>query len=465
MFNETFKNTKQQLDNIGCGFCLAKWTQTTLHLQVGQTHSCHHPTPHKVELTELSLNPSSLHNSVFKKRQRKMMLEGERPDECNYCWNIEDNSNSFSDRVYKSSEPWSIKHYEEIKNMHWRENFNPRYVEVSFSNHCNFKCSYCGPTYSSQWVQEIEQHGGYPTSTNYNNLDLIFGRRTNALPYLHSEVNPYVDAFWEWWPDLYKDLHTFRITGGEPLLTKDTFRILDYIIETKTPNKNLNLCINTNLSAPTKIFNQFVDKIEKIIDNQLVYEFIIFTSVDTWGKQAEYIRHGLDFNLFWERLDLLLDKFKTLTIDIMSTYNALSVPNYKQLMDNVYILKKRHHNPYRFWGSALLLDSSYLRWPPHQTVKILDNNWGIEIDEQSKLADFYEQSRVGILDGYGFTDIEINKIKRIKDWFYLVEDEKNLKVNRKDFYQFITEHDNRRGTKFENVFPELKDFLEKCKSL
>ena len=26
--------------------------------------------------------------------------------------------------------------------------------------------------------------------------------------------------FWRWWPDLYRDLHTFRITGGEPMLQK-----------------------------------------------------------------------------------------------------------------------------------------------------------------------------------------------------------------------------------------------------
>ncbi len=101
MFNKTFENTKNKLNEVGCGFCLAKWTQATLHLQVGQTHSCHHPVPHQVGLSELPLNPSSLHNSVIKKRQRKTMLEGGRPEECNYCWNIEDTSTSFSDRAIK----------------------------------------------------------------------------------------------------------------------------------------------------------------------------------------------------------------------------------------------------------------------------------------------------------------------------------------------------------------------------
>ena len=30
--------------------------------------------------------------------------------------------------------------------------------------------------------------------------------------------NPYVQAFWRWWPNIYKDLEVFRMTGGEPLL-------------------------------------------------------------------------------------------------------------------------------------------------------------------------------------------------------------------------------------------------------
>lgn len=144
----TSQEVKDKLDKVGCGMCLAKWTQVTMHLSMGMTHSCHHPSPHKVPLAQIKRNPTALHNTKFKKLKRKEMLEGKRPDECNYCWNVEDNSNSFSDRVFKSSEPWSIKSYDDIVNANWRDDFNPRYVEVSFSNTCNFKCAYCGPQFS-----------------------------------------------------------------------------------------------------------------------------------------------------------------------------------------------------------------------------------------------------------------------------------------------------------------------------
>jgi organic radical activating enzyme len=460
MLNEVFEKTRNKLNDVGCGMCLAKWTQVTMHLHNGTNHSCHHPSPHKIPLEEIMNDPKALHNTNFKKKIRKEMLEGGKPKECDYCWNIEKSSNAFSDRTYKSSEPWSSPHFEDILKTGWQNNFNPKYVEVSFSNTCNFKCSYCGPQYSSKWVEEINQFGPYKTSTNFNDIALF--KKEGTMPYLASDHNPYVEAFWKWWPEMYQDLHTFRITGGEPLLSKDTFKLLDYIIETPNPNKKLSLCINSNLGIPQKLFDEFVSKVEKIIDNELVHEFIIFTSCDTWGEQANYIRNGLDYNLFKERVDFLLDKFKPLTIDIMSTYNALSVPNYHKLIEDVIVLKERHHNPYRYWGSSLLLDSSYLRWPNHQSVKILENHWADTIDRQAKLVDFHEQTRIG-LDGFGFTDIEINKIKRIKDWFITENNDENLKQNRRDFYKFIKEHDKRRGTDFDKTFPELEEFLQKCR--
>ena len=150
--NPHYADTKAKLDGIGCGMCLAKWTQVTMHLQMGQTHSCHHPSTHKIPLSEIKRNPTALHNTRFKKKKRKEMLEGKRPAECDYCWNVEDNSDRFSDRVFKSNESWSLPHFDEIATSDWRTDYNPKYVEVAFSNRCNFKCSYCGPSFSSSWA-------------------------------------------------------------------------------------------------------------------------------------------------------------------------------------------------------------------------------------------------------------------------------------------------------------------------
>ena len=70
-------------------FCLAKWHHTTIYLQTGETHSCYHPAPHSIPLSEIKDNPSALHNTNEKKNQRIAMLNGEKPSGCDYCWNIE----------------------------------------------------------------------------------------------------------------------------------------------------------------------------------------------------------------------------------------------------------------------------------------------------------------------------------------------------------------------------------------
>ena len=258
--NPIYLSTKDKLNEVGPGFCLAKWTQVTLQLQNGHNHSCHHPRTHKISETEIARNPSALHNTRYKKLRRKEMLQGARPEECDYCWNVEDNSDRFSDRIFKSGENWSYPYMDEIKNLDWRDDYNPRYVEVAFSNACNFKCSYCGPAFSTTWVEEIEKYGAYPTLDNFNSPEWLL--REDKFPIPAREHNPYTEAFWKWWPDLYRDLHTFRITGGEPLMAKDTWKVLDYIIEHPNPNKELKLAFNSNLGVPDNLIDKFIEKIK-----------------------------------------------------------------------------------------------------------------------------------------------------------------------------------------------------------
>jgi organic radical activating enzyme len=458
--SESFDITKSKLDSVGCGFCLAKWTQVTMHLHNGMTHSCHHPAPHKIPLDEIKTNPTALHNTRFKKEKRREMLTGKRPEECNYCWKVEDSSNSFSDRVFKSSEPWSEPFLNEIKGLNWRANYNPKYVEVSFSNTCNFKCSYCSPMFSSKWMEEIERYGGYPTSTAFN--DLTWVKSTNQLPYKNSDENPYVESFWNWWPSLYNDLHTFRITGGEPLLSKDTWKILEFISENKTPNRKLNLSINTNLGSPKHLIEKFVTLAKKIIDEDRVNEFIIFTSCEAYGSQAEYIRNGLDFNLFLGNVEYILKELPKVTINVMATFNALSVFGYNQLIDKIFELKQKYQNKERYWISAIQLDTSYLRWPQHLSVKILENSEKNLILESAKKA-FYYATPEFTHNHYGFSDVEVQKIKRIYD-YAMSNDSFDVKTNQNDFVMFVDEHDVRRGTNFLETFPELENFYKNVKN-
>lgn len=442
---------KNILDKTGPGMCLAKWTQSTIHLGVGHTHSCHHPRTHVIPIAEIQKNPSALHNTEYKKLIRKEMLEGHRPSECNYCWNIEDlgNNNQFSDRVLKSSETWSLPYYDQIVKNGYDKDFDPRYVEISFSSVCNFKCSYCMPSVSSKWMEEIERYGPYPTSMNYNTLDWV--RKQNKMPIPVRENNPYIEAFWKWWPDLYKNVDTFRITGGEPLLDKNTYKILDYVIE--NPNPALDLCINSNLCVPDELYEKFISKIEIIQKNNLVKNFTLYTSCEAHDAAAEYIRYGMDYQQWLKNCYMYADRVPTPSLGIISTYNALSITTFSSFMFDV---KKIMNKLESKSNGRFYLDIPYLNNPPHQNVKILTEDFIQRIENQ-----------INYMVHLNYKNYEIDKLKRTATM--MVEgikspSDQNL-INRKDFAIFVDEHDRRRGTNFLETFPEMETFYEFCKKL
>ena len=65
----------------------------------------------------------------------------------------------------------------------------------------------------------------------------------------------------------------------------------------------------------------------------------------------------------------------------------------------------------------------------------------------------------------GYSDIEIQKIKRTYDWMIAPQDEELLNKRRSNFYRYFEAHDGRRGTNFLKTFPEFKDFYNECKQL
>jgi len=259
-----FDSSKKQIDAVSPTFCAAKWLQVSLHLTNGKTHSCYHPPTHSIDVSELDANPAALHNTTQKFQERKLMLSGQRPSGCDYCWKIED-AGHVSDRYYRSSEHWAKHKIIEIAKQPFDFNVVPTYVEVNFNQTCNFKCAYCSPHLSSEWEHEIKKHGAYKINGQEHN-DIFTLKNIGLMPIDEStKNNPYVQAFWRWWPNIYKDLEVFRMTGGEPLLDANTFKILDYVYE--NPNKNLELGVTSNLCPPRQdIFDRFLEKV-KLLDS------------------------------------------------------------------------------------------------------------------------------------------------------------------------------------------------------
>ena len=439
---------KMQAD-LGPALCLAKWKQVSLHLPTGLNNSCYHPPLHRIPIEDIGRNPSALHNTPHKKEQRKMMLAGVKPAECSYCWNMEAHD-KLSDRHYRSGEPWAAKDYSIITKSTGDEDVIPSYVEVNFNNVCNLACSYCSPQFSSTWQQETDRHGAYPTLVPHNDPEHFSGHRR---PIPARDHNPYVEAFWAWWPTLYPELEHFRMTGGEPLLDRNTYRVFDYVLENPSPKLHLN--VTSNFSVDEKSWQKYLAYVKQLCDGRIEH-FMQYVSLDAWGAQAEYIRHGLDFDLLWDRVNQFLTQvpnYSSLTFIV--TMNNLSVPSIENLFAGILGLRKTYSKTYqRVW-----FDTPVLREPAWQSLQILPEPYADKLEHL--WAWMIRQIETDQAPFQGFKDYELSRLDRDIAWMRSGQGQDHSRA-RADFYRFFSEHDRRRGTNFLTTFPEMRSWWAEC---
>lgn len=446
---QILEEKREKINKVSCSFCTAKWLQTTLLLQNGYNHSCHHPAPHKIPLEEIAADPAALHNSQYKKEQRLKMLQGERPSECDYCWNIEDlGKDYFSDRHYKTADTWAWDRFDEIASSDPGENVYPSYLEVSFSNACNFACAYCSPEISSKWMEDIKQNGPYPTKHGAHHLDYL--EKVGKMPYRHNDDNPYVNAFWKWFPDTLPHLKVLRITGGEPTMSKDTWKLLDYLIE--NPRQGLDVAINTNACVEDKLVDRLIEKINKL--NELGVKVDIYTSLESTGAQAEYARDGLDYRKWLLNVNRFLRETKS-TVAIMTTINILSLTTFIDFIMLIMDFRKEFNTS--FEHNRIPLSINYLRWPPHLQSTLLD------IDERIGIADTIEKFCEQWLKYYSkekYARIYLEEFDQIKRFCDYLRTTQPAIEHRQDFVKYIQAYDKRRGKSFSDTFLHYANLLE-----
>jgi len=444
------------VNKVSPTFCLAKWHHTTLYLQTGETHSCYHPPTHPIDLKELKNNPSALHNTRIKKQERKEMLAGVQTEGCKYCWNIENMGDDYiSDRHIKTSSIYTEARFKQASRGPWDQNINPEYVEVNFGNECNFKCGYCHPKYSSRFYNEIKQHGPVDTVKNHRcDVDWL-------KIYEREEENPYVDAFFKWWPELSKTLSILRVTGGEPLMHVSTWKLLNTIKETPMPDLELN--INSNMGIKTALVDKMVEHVNHLTENKKIKIFKLFTSVDTWGPRAEYIRTGLDLELWERNLDTYL-KSTGQPISFMITFNILAVPTFKSLL--VKILEwRREYNQYNKTDQPQMVrfDTPYLKEPLQYDMNILPKEEFMPyMYDHLKFIEDNMDDR----DPTKFSSVEYEKFRRVVDYMASTTySEEKILEGKKDFYNWFNALDQRRGTNLIETFPEFSAFYNECELL
>ena len=441
--NETDLEYKRRVIDIKSdSFCGAKWYNATIWLGSGMTTSCHHPLPHKIDIEKIKTNPSALHNTDQKKSERAQMQKGHRPAGCEYCWKIEDiGRDNVSDRVYKTV-IYSDQDLDRAYNTNPIDDVNLRTLEISFDRTCQFACSYCNPAFSSTWVRDINTNGPYNNLTSDGRNHFTHSHDSAQL-YKFGETNPYVEAFFAWWEsDLHQTLDELRITGGEPLLSGYTWQLLDWFKNNKGKSKT-RLAINSNLGTQVDVGRLF-DSVDQPID--------IYTSNEATGLQAEYVRDGLVWDDWANKVELILNNHqsKLRGLHIMCTINALCLDSLVDFLECVINWKLEYGR------DAVNISLNILRFPSFQSALVLPDELRTQYKDQ--LTQFMVAHK-----GHSYLhEHEWNQLQRLVDYLDVVKtphsEAFDLPKLRNDFKQFYQQYDQRRNKNFIQTFPALANW-------
>ena len=261
---------------------------------------------------------------------------------------------------------------------------------------------------------------------------------------------------------LSKSLNILRITGGEPLIQKSTYRMLDYL--TQYPSEKLELNINSNLGSRLEIVQEFCVKIQKLIDDKKIKRFKLFSSIDTWGAQATYIRTGLNLEVFEKNIKHYLSE-TTAPLTFMMTFNIFSVVNFSEVLKKILDWRAEFNQVGESYEDfhRIRFDISYLKEPLQYDINILPKEEYLAYMEKhlSFMKDHVDDARK---DRFSF--IEYQRFLRIYEYMKATHYEaEKVKQGQKDFYNFFVEFDKRRNANLQKDFPEMINFWNHCKEV
>jgi MoaA/NifB/PqqE/SkfB family radical SAM enzyme len=203
------------------------------------------------------------------------------------------------------------------------------YIDIRFSNLCNFKCIMCNHDYSSTWYGNKEKEDGKPR---------VLKVRENFI----EEIKPYI-----------KNLKSVYFAGGEPLIMPEHFEILSYLHKT---NKNIHIVYNTNLSVikydKTDLVNMWKD-FDKVM---------VQVSLDGLFEIGETIRSGFDTKKFFENIKIL--KENNINYHIAHTTGSYNITNIftfiKELYDNEII-----------WNDDMVSIANLVIYPKKYNIQLM----------------------------------------------------------------------------------------------
>ena len=185
------------------------------------------------------------------------------------------------------------------------DEFKIRYWDVRFSNLCNFRCRSCGPIFSSNWYNDHVKL--------YNRKPDVLGRDMDRVEYAAGDEDSMERQMAEHVPYLEQ----VYFAGGEPLIMKEHYTLLEKLIE--AGKTDIRLQYNTN-------FSELAFKDKHVFEYWRHFKNVsVGASLDGMGAQAELIRKGADWRQTVDNRERMMREVPHVDFYVSSTVSSMNV--------------------------------------------------------------------------------------------------------------------------------------------
>lgn len=242
------------------------------------------------------------------------MLSGKGSVHCQYCCDIEATGS-------ESKRTQNLKKYKALES---HDKNAMRYLDIRFSNLCNFSCRTCMPSASTSWYADAS----FLSGGKFEDPGIV--KPTKNDQELFDQLEEHIET-----------LEEVYFAGGEPLLEANHYKFLEKLIEKK--RTDIRLLYTTNFSSlrfksesVTDYWNQF-----KTVNVNL--------SLDDFGKRGEYIRKGLKYQTFIDNLQTLKKNCPHVQVSIATAVSLLNVFSLPEFLTHL-------HSDLNFEPQQIILD-------------------------------------------------------------------------------------------------------------
>lgn len=269
-----------------------------------------------------NVSMKELWNSDKYKEVRRMMLNGERPKECDACWRQEDIGVRSMRQRYNKTRTKKYLPYLEAMSDDYEMPFRIPVLESKMSNFCNLKCRMCHPLDSTSWSKDWETIEHLMEDANGSTYRKVREFGLTRKPYISGwEDN---EEFWKEFEELAPYFERIEFAGGEPLIDPIHYRILNIL---KEYGKNIELKYSTNL---TKL-NYKKDDVMELWNYFKGVEVMI--SIDGVGDVYDYIRQLGSYQEVKQNILKVVDHPKVVKIAGACTFQVYNIFNMEEIFD------------------------------------------------------------------------------------------------------------------------------------